>query len=122
MAESITEPYTMSRDPWSFVAGTPEAQARVDAALAGLAPAEDGYTRQFELFHAALEAGTEPPVTLADARASLELVTAAYQSAAQRPAGFDADRARPPALSLLAPLIIGRRRPISAREPTGMPG
>jgi predicted dehydrogenase len=80
VAESITEPYTMSRDPWSFVAGTPEAQVRVDAALAGLAPVEDGYTRQFELFHAALEAGTEPPVTLADARASLELVTAAYQS------------------------------------------
>jgi predicted dehydrogenase len=80
MAESTTEPYTMSRDPWRFVAGTPEHQARIDAALAGSQPAEDGYTEQFRRFHAALEAGEEPPVTLQDARNSLELVTAAYHS------------------------------------------
>ncbi|ALN75506.1 Gfo/Idh/MocA family protein [Aureimonas sp. AU20] len=80
VAESILEPYTMGRDPWSFVAGTPEHQARVDAALAGYEGREDGYTRQFELFHTAILSGAEPPVTLQDARNSLELVTAAYAS------------------------------------------
>lgn len=80
VAESILEPYTMGRDPWTFIAGTPEHQAKVDAALAGYQVKEDGYTRQFELFHAAVTQGGEPPVTLEDARNSLELVTAAYHS------------------------------------------
>lgn len=79
-AESTTEPYTMGRDPWTFTAADPERQAEVDALLATLPVLEDGYTRQFELFHEALLAGTEPPVTLQDARRSLELVTAAYHS------------------------------------------
>ncbi|WP_172123120.1 MULTISPECIES: Gfo/Idh/MocA family oxidoreductase [unclassified Devosia] len=80
VAESILEPYTMGRDPWQFTAGTPEHQQRVDDALAGYEVKEDGYTRQFELFHQAIISGGEPPVTLQDARNSLELVTAAYQS------------------------------------------
>lgn len=80
VAESQTEPYTMSRDPWTFVAEDDAHQARIDAALAAFVPTEDSYTRQFELFHSALENGGELPVTLADARASLELITAAYQS------------------------------------------
>jgi predicted dehydrogenase len=80
VAESILEPYTMGRDPWTFIAGTEEHQKRVDDALAGYEVKEDGYTRQFELFHQAITDGTEPPVTLQDARNSLELVTAAYDS------------------------------------------
>ncbi|WP_309082908.1 Gfo/Idh/MocA family oxidoreductase [Chelativorans sp.] len=80
VAESILEPYTMGRDPWTFVAGDPEHQERIDKALSEYVPTEDGYTRQFELFHQAIRNGTEPPVTLQDARNSLELVTAAYHS------------------------------------------
>lgn len=80
VAESITEPYTMGRDPWTFVAGDEGHQRRIDAALAAYEPAEDGYTRQFELFWHAIVNDTEPPVTLQDARNSLELVTAAYHS------------------------------------------
>lgn len=80
VAESILEPYTMGRDPWTFIAGTPEHQARIDAALAEHQVTEDGYTRQFELFHQAVMTGGEPPVTLEDARNSLALVTAAYHS------------------------------------------
>ncbi|UXN70358.1 Gfo/Idh/MocA family oxidoreductase [Devosia neptuniae] len=80
VAESILEPYTMGRDPWTFIAGTPEHQARIDAALAEHQVTEDGYTRQFELFHEAVMTGGEPPVTLEDARNSLALVTAAYHS------------------------------------------
>ncbi|NLS03683.1 Gfo/Idh/MocA family oxidoreductase [Rhizobium sp. P32RR-XVIII] len=80
VAESILEPYTMGRDPWTFNAGTEEHQKRVDDALAGYEVKEDGYTRQFELFHQAIVEDKEPPVTLQDARNSLELVTAAYHS------------------------------------------
>ncbi|WP_108398621.1 Gfo/Idh/MocA family protein [Devosia submarina] len=80
VAESILEPYTMGRDPWQFTAGTPEHQKRVDEALSTYENKEDGYTRQFELFHEAIMADAEPPVTLQDARNSLELVTAAYHS------------------------------------------
>ncbi len=80
VAESIIEPYTMGRDPWSFKAGNDQHQRKVDAALARYEAKEDGYTRQFELFHQALIRNEEPPVTLADARNSLELVTAAYYS------------------------------------------
>lgn len=80
VAESILEPYTMSRDPWSFVAGAQDQQELVNEALSRPQSGEDGYTEQFRLFHAALESGGEPPVTLQDGRNSLELVTAAYQS------------------------------------------
>ena len=80
VAESILEPYTMGRDPWTFIAGEPEHQAKIDSALADYEVAEDGYTRQFERFHDAIVGDTEPPVTLQDARNSLELVTAAYYS------------------------------------------
>ncbi|GLQ10587.1 oxidoreductase [Devosia yakushimensis] len=80
VAESILEPYTMGRDPWTFIAGTPEHQAKIDTALAGYQVEEDGYTRQFQLFHAAVMTNGEPPVTLEDARNSLALVTAAYHS------------------------------------------
>jgi len=80
VAESILEPYTMGRDPWVFTAGDPDHQAKIDSALAQYEVAEDGYTRQFELFHDAIVNDGEPPVTLEDARNSLELVTAAYYS------------------------------------------
>jgi predicted dehydrogenase len=80
VAESILEPYTMGRDPWTFIAGTPEHQARIDAALAEQKTFEDGYTRQFELFYQAVVDNGALPVTLQDARNSLELVTAAYYS------------------------------------------
>jgi len=80
MAESITEPYTMGRDPWTFVAGDDEHQSKIDTALAEYQVHEDGYTRQFELFHDAIIKDEQPPVTLQDARNSLELVTAAYHA------------------------------------------
>jgi len=79
-AESITAPYSMGRDPWKFRTGDPAHQAEVDAALADYVPHEDGYRRQFELFHRSVIDDTAPPVTLRDARNSLELVTAAYHS------------------------------------------
>ncbi|MCK0166780.1 Gfo/Idh/MocA family oxidoreductase [Jannaschia sp. S6380] len=79
-AESIRAPYHAQRDPWTFVCGDAAHQERVDAALATYEAKEDGYTRQFELLAEALAGGRPPPVTIADARASMELVTAAYAS------------------------------------------
>ena len=78
VAESVRLPYTPGRDPWTFKAGDEAHQKRIDEALAGYEEKDDGYARQFELFHAAIAEGGEPPVTLQDARNSLELVTAAY--------------------------------------------
>ena len=79
-AESCLAPYAPGRDPWRFVAGEAGHQQEIDAALAALPAHDDGFVRQFELFHAAITTGGELPVTLADARRSLELVTAAYHS------------------------------------------
>ena len=81
VAESIREPYTMARDPWTFLSNDQRLQQQIDAAVAEVPVTEDGYTRQFELFYEAIVSGGELPVTLADARRSLELVTAAYYSA-----------------------------------------
>lgn len=80
-AESNTRPYSNSGDPWSFTGDTPELASRIDETLTRFAPLPEGYAGQFYRFHEALVTGRELPVTLADARASLELVTAMYYSA-----------------------------------------
>ena len=80
-AESNTRPYTSSGDPWVFTGDTPEIQSAVMAALEQFIEHPEGYTGQFLRFHHALENNSELPVTLQDARDSLELVTAMYRSA-----------------------------------------
>jgi predicted dehydrogenase len=80
VAESTLEPSRMTCDPWSFVAGDPDHQRRIDEALDKAPDCDEGYVRQFELFYEALITGSELPVTLTDARRSLELATAAYHS------------------------------------------
>lgn len=79
-AESGLVPYNPATGPWVFQARAPATQATIDAVIATYQPHAEGFARQFELFHAALSAGTPPPVTLADARASLELITAIYEA------------------------------------------
>jgi predicted dehydrogenase len=81
VAESNTRPYSNSGDPWTFVGDTPELTAQIDARLAEFKPLPELYAGQFHRFHDALQHGTELPVTLADARTSLELITAMYYSA-----------------------------------------
>jgi predicted dehydrogenase len=80
-AESSLAAYQPSFDPWTFTAASAARQAEVDAALAGFAAGPELYAGQFARFHAALASGGELPVSLADARASLELLTALYHSA-----------------------------------------
>ncbi len=86
MCENVTmeghgEVYASSKEPWHFIPKAPKDQAWLDAALSGATAGQEGFARQFEDFHQALEAGSAPPVTVAEARASLELITALYYAA-----------------------------------------
>jgi predicted dehydrogenase len=80
--ESAEAPYSPGDEPWAIVPASPEAAQRIANALAG----RDFMPSRFEgllgAYHAALATGRALPVTLADARQSLELVTALYHAAA----------------------------------------
>lgn len=80
-AESNLQPYTNTADPWSFTGDSPEIQTQIETALAGFKPLPQDFAGQFYRYHQALSEHTELPVTLADARAALELLTALYHSA-----------------------------------------
>jgi predicted dehydrogenase len=95
-AESNTAPYRSSHDPWTFTADTPGIDDRIREALTTFVPEPEGFAGQFIRYHQALQSGGELPVTLADARASLELITAIYHSARTRtPVRLPLDDAHP---------------------------
>jgi predicted dehydrogenase len=79
--ESNLAPYHNSFDPWSFIGDTPEINQRIEETLARFVPQPERFDGQFFRYYQALQAGTELPVTLADARRALELITAIYHSA-----------------------------------------
>lgn len=79
--ESNTDPYAPDRDPWTFIAKDAAAEAEIEAALADFVPTPEHYVGQFAGIHAALTTGRPLPVTIADARQSIELLTAAYYAA-----------------------------------------
>jgi predicted dehydrogenase len=83
-AESNTEPYRNSSDAWVFTGDSPEIDARIRDALSAFVPRPEGFAGQFSRFHRALDSGSELPVTVADARASVELITAIYHAARTR--------------------------------------
>jgi predicted dehydrogenase len=77
-----THPYRPGDDPWHFMGMTPEIDAEIAAIFDTFQPSAESFAGQLARIHAGI-AGTAPmPVTLADARASLELITAIYHSAA----------------------------------------
>lgn len=80
-AESNTRPYTNSHDPWTFTGTSPEADAAIQAVLADFEPLPERFPGQFYRLYHALRDDGPLPATLADARASLELITAMYASA-----------------------------------------
>ncbi|MBV9597729.1 MAG: Gfo/Idh/MocA family oxidoreductase [Chloroflexi bacterium] len=80
VAESNTRPYTDSGDPWTFVGDSPDVDARISATLAEFQPLPEHYAGQFYRFYEALRTGGELPVTLSDARRSIEMITAMYYS------------------------------------------
>lgn len=75
------DPYRPGKDPWHFQGKTPELQAAITAALADFVPTLESFEGEFARVHATVTAGAPTPVTLHDARQSLELITAIYHSA-----------------------------------------
>jgi predicted dehydrogenase len=82
--ESNTLPYNNTSDEWTFSGDTPEMEEAVQAALQLFEPLPEGMEGQFYRYYLALKNGTELPVTLQDARNSLEFVTAIYAASRTR--------------------------------------
>lgn len=80
VAESGLDPYNPGHDPWTFPNDDPEAAAAIEAALADFDPMPERFQGQFFRLHAALTGDAALPVSLDDARRSVELLTAAYWS------------------------------------------
>jgi predicted dehydrogenase len=80
--ESSLAPYAPGDDPWEIIPASPEAARRIADALAGYRAAPSQFIGLMGAYHHALTMGSPLPVTLAEARQSLELVTALYHSAA----------------------------------------
>jgi predicted dehydrogenase len=80
--ESSQMPYSPGDEPWRIFPASKETAHRIGDALAGHRPAPSAFEGLMGAYHAALTTGGALPVTLADARRSLELVTALYHSAA----------------------------------------
>lgn len=78
-AESGTAPYTNSFEPWSFTPAAGHEDA-IEGALAAFEPGAEDYIGQFARYAEARADDGPLPVTLDDARAMLELVTALYVS------------------------------------------
>jgi len=81
-AQSSLAPYTMTAEPWTLIPADDAAGRRIAEALSDFQAKPEGFIGQFQRFHEALGDGSQIPVTLADARTSLELLTALYHSAA----------------------------------------
>lgn len=78
--ESSTEAYDPAKGPWRFAFRDSDAERRAAAVWESLEPMPNLYSGQFQAFVDALPNGPLP-VTLTDAAATLELVTAFYTSA-----------------------------------------
>jgi predicted dehydrogenase len=77
-AESNTKPYNNTSGEWTFAGDTPELDAVILAALDQFQLLPEGMEGQFYRAYLALQHRTELPVTLQDARNSIELITAIY--------------------------------------------
>ena len=75
------EPYRPGKEPWHFKGKTAAIDDAITAALADFVPMLESFAGQFARIHDSIVTGAPTPVTLADARASLELITALYYSA-----------------------------------------
>jgi predicted dehydrogenase len=80
VAESNVRPYTNSSDPWKFIGDTPEIAQQIQEVLARFQPGLESFEGQFEQYYRAMSSGGNLPVSLEDARRSIEVVTAAYHS------------------------------------------
>lgn len=81
-AESGQAPYGGSAEPWVIEPASPDAARRIDEALASHRPGPELLDAQLAGFAQAITTGNPIPVTVADARPTIELLTAIYASAA----------------------------------------
>lgn len=79
--ESSLAPYAPGDDPWQIIATSPEAEARMVKALEDWSFVASRFEGLMASYHHALDTAGALPVTLADARRSLELISALYHSA-----------------------------------------
>lgn len=79
--ESSHAAYSPGDEPWEIFPASKEIAERIGDALTDHQLMPAGFEGLMGAYHAALTAGSAAPVTLADARRSLELVTALYHSA-----------------------------------------
>jgi len=82
-AESGTSAYESSSDPWDLTPDDVEAEAAMATVIGDWTARPEGWWGQFERYADALDGDGPLPVTLADARASIEVITALYASARQ---------------------------------------
>jgi predicted dehydrogenase len=80
--ESSQAPYAPGDEPWQIIPASPEVADDIALALADDRFVRSGFTGLMAAYHEALTTGATLPMTLADARRSIELVTALYHSAA----------------------------------------
>lgn len=80
-AENHHRPYNSSSEPWKITPDTPEAEAAIAAALERFTPIPEGFIGQFIGFSEGLRTGAAFPVSLADSREAIELLTAFFLSA-----------------------------------------
>lgn len=71
----------LAEEPWEFTAVDPDCAAAIGAAMERPRQGYSGFAGQFAGFHQAIGQGTPLPVSLQDARRSLELISAMFHSA-----------------------------------------
>jgi predicted dehydrogenase len=67
-------------EPWVVLPKNPEIGKAIEAKMQETVTQRVWFARQYELFHEAIHSGGPFPVTLKDARASIELITALFAS------------------------------------------
>ncbi|WP_421759087.1 Gfo/Idh/MocA family protein [Devosia sp.] len=82
--ESDHEAYNPGAALWKILPRNDATKATIDALLANWQDVPSRFTTQMALFHAALEGKGPVPVTSADSRRALEIVTAFYHSSETR--------------------------------------
>lgn len=82
-AESSVSPYNPGTSPWTFTARNETKQSLIDEVVLNHETHKEGFARQFELAHQFFNQKGIAPVTLNDARASLEIISGIYQSSRQ---------------------------------------
>lgn len=78
--ESDHEPYSPGGKLWRIIPASPEVAAQIEALLANWQPVPPRFQTQMARFHDALMGRGPVPVTSADSRRALEIVTAFYHS------------------------------------------